>query len=57
MQTFVLVLYIVTAGHMTTVKIPQDTSERCEANRAPMAQQLGAIHAECKAKKAPKVVS
>ena len=55
MKTF-LVLYIIAAGQMSTVRIPQDTPERCEANRAPMAQQLGAVHAECKLRtvKAPK---
>lgn len=50
MKTVILVLYIVTNGHMTTVRIPQDSTERCESNRAPFAQQLGAVHAECKLK-------
>lgn len=52
MKTVILVLYIVTNGHMTTVRIPQDSTERCESNRAPFAQQLGAVHAECKLKTA-----
>lgn len=50
MKTAILVLYIVTQGHMSTVRIPQDSTERCESNRTALAQQLGAVHAECKLK-------
>lgn len=59
MKTAILVLYIVTGGHMSTVRIPQESTERCESIRQQYASELKAVHAECKVKKAktPKVES
>ena len=51
MKTAILVLYIVTGGHMSTVRIPQESLERCESIRAKYATELNAMHAECKVKK------
>lgn len=51
MKTAILVLYIVANGHMSTVRIPQESPERCESIRAKYATELGAVHAECKVKK------
>ena len=54
MKTAILVLYIVTGGHMSTVRIPQADMAQCEKAAPALASTLGALHAECKAKKAPK---
>lgn len=55
MKTAILVLYIVTGGHMSTVRIPQESLERCESIRTRYATELNAMHAECKVKKSKKV--
>ncbi len=52
MKTAILVLYIVTGGHMSTVRIPQESLERCQSNLSRYSTELGAMHAECKVKKA-----